>query len=125
MSADDLQAGHYAFVLAICRVPGRSQEELARALCLNKSTVTRTLTQLEGSGYVERKPNPEDKRQLLVYPTPKMTDALARVREISEAWSRQICQGIDERELEIFESVLRRMEAGARALVQGDEEAQA
>ena len=26
----DLQSGHYAFALAICREPGRSQEELAR-----------------------------------------------------------------------------------------------
>ena len=41
VSAEDLQSGHYAFVLAVCRVPGRSQEELARELCVNKSTVAR------------------------------------------------------------------------------------
>ena len=118
----DLCGTQHAFVLAICHTPGRSQEELARRLCLNKSTVARALTQLEDNGYVLRQPNPEDKRQLLVYPTQKMTDAVVRVREISEEWSRQICRGIDARELEIFESVLYRMEAGARALAQGEGE---
>ena len=47
ISANDLQTGHYAFVLAICREPGRSQEELARELCINKSTVARNLNYLE------------------------------------------------------------------------------
>ena len=30
ISADDLQSCHYAFVLTICREPGRSQEEIAK-----------------------------------------------------------------------------------------------
>ena len=119
----ELCGTQHAFVLAICRAPGRTQDQLARDLCLNKSTVARTLTQLEHKGYVRRQPNPEDKRQLLVYPTPKMNDALERVREISQEWTRQICCGIDDEELAVFESVLRRMEAGARAITQGEGEA--
>ena len=50
ISAKDLQAGHYAFVLAICHKPGRSQEELAKELCINKSTVARNLNFLEENG---------------------------------------------------------------------------
>ena len=118
----ELCGTQHAFVLAICHAPGRAQEELARTLCLNKSTVARTLTQLDESGYVLRQPNPEDKRQLLVYPTDKMKVALTRVREISEEWNRQICQGIDAEDLAVFESVLCRMEEGARALVEGEGE---
>ena len=72
ISADDLQASHYSFVLAICRVPGRSQEELARELCINKSTVARNLTYLEEKGYILRSPIPKDKRQFSVFPTQKM-----------------------------------------------------
>ena len=69
VSADDLQSGHYAFALAICREPGRSQEELARELCINKSTVTRNLNVLEENGYVEKRTLSTDKRQFAVYPT--------------------------------------------------------
>ena len=50
ISAPDLQAGHYAFILVICREPGRSQEEIARELCLNKSTVARNVNYLEEKG---------------------------------------------------------------------------
>ena len=60
ISAEDLQGGHYAFALAICKQPGRSQEELARELCLNKSTVARNLNYLEERGYISRTALPND-----------------------------------------------------------------
>ena len=53
VSADDLQSSHYAFVLAICREPGRSQEDLARELCVNKSTVARTSIALRRRGMLQ------------------------------------------------------------------------
>ena len=57
IAAQDLCPNHYAFVLNICHAPGRSQDELARALCLDKSTVARTLAHLEKHGYITRVPN--------------------------------------------------------------------
>ena len=41
VSADDLMTGHYAFVLAVCRDPGRSQEELARALYVSRTAISK------------------------------------------------------------------------------------
>ena len=83
ISADDLQAGHYVFVLSVCHGPGRSQEELARELCLNKSTVARNLNALEERGYIRREPHPSDKRQLSVYPTERMLAAFPEVSKES------------------------------------------
>ena len=37
----ELGGCHHSFVLAICYNPGMSQEQLARHICLNKSTVAR------------------------------------------------------------------------------------
>ena len=54
ISADDLHSSQYAFILAICRDPGRSQDFFAKELCLNKSTVARTLNALEEKGYIKR-----------------------------------------------------------------------
>ena len=82
----DLQSSHYAFVLAICRVPGRSQEELAQELCVNKSTVARNLNYLEEKGYILRKSLPNDKRQFSVYPTDKMLEVLPEIRNASREW---------------------------------------
>jgi DNA-binding MarR family transcriptional regulator len=122
VSAEDLQAGHYAFVLAICCEAGRSQEELARELCINKSTVARNLNQLEEKGYIQRNSLPNDKRQFAVYPTEKMLGILPEVKQVSTEWRSLLSEGIPEAELTIFHSVLERMEMRAREIVERQEE---
>ena len=122
VSAEDLHTGHYAYVLAICREPGRSQEELARELCINKSTVTRNLTCLEEKGYIARAPLPNDKRQFSVHPTEKMLAVLPEVKRASIEWMTLLFEGIPEEELKVFDSVLQRMEARAREIVEKQEE---
>jgi DNA-binding MarR family transcriptional regulator len=122
VSADDLQGGHYAFALAICRVPGRSQEELAEELYLNKSTVARNLAYLEEKGYITRALHPTDKRQFLVHPTEKMREVYLELRQASFEWRVLLSEGISEEELEVFDSVLRRMEARALEIIESQEE---
>ena len=122
ISADDLHSSHYAFVLAICRKEGRSQEELAKELCLNKSTVARALNSLEEKGYITRTPLPQDKRQFSVYPTKKMVDVLPEVKKASEEWMLLLSDGIAPEELEVFNSVLERMQERARKIIEKQEE---
>ena len=122
ISADDLQSGHYAFALAICREAGRSQEDLARELCLNKSTVARNLNYLEENGYIFRTPLPNDKRQFSVYPTEKMLAVLPEIKRASMEWISLLSEGIPQDELEIFNSVLERMQERARKIVEKQEE---
>ena len=122
ISASDLHPGHYAFALAICREPGRSQEELARELCINKSTVARNLNCLEEKGYIERKSLPNDRRQFSVYPTEKMLIVLPEIRHASGEWMELLSEGIPADELEIFNSVLEKMQRRAREIIERQEE---
>ena len=122
ISANDLHTSQYAFVLAICRDPGRSQEELAKELCLNKSTVARALNSLEEKEYISRIPLSSDKRQLSVCPTEKMLAILPEIKEASLEWMTLLSEGIPQDELEIFDSVLSRMEARAREIIKDQEE---
>lgn len=122
ISAKDLQSGHYAFALAICREPGRSQEELARELCINKSTVARNLNGLEERGYILRKPLPNDKRQFSVYPTEKLLEVIPEIRAVSVEWMSLLSEGIPQNELDIFDSVLVRMQTRAREIIEDQEE---
>ncbi len=123
ITANDLHASHYAFVLAICREPGRSQEELARELCINKSTVARALNTLETNGYISRTPLASDKRQLSVHPTEKMLSVLPEVRAASVEWMTLLSEDISEQEMEIFDAVLAKMQAKARDIVEAQEAA--
>ena len=122
VSAKDLQASHYAFVLAICHEPGRSQEELARELCINKSTVARALNHLEEQGYITRNLLPHDRRQFAVYPTERMLSVLPEIKAVSTEWMTLLSDGIPEDELQIFNTVLERMQAKAREIIKRQEE---
>ncbi len=121
ISAKDLQSGHYAYIFAICREAGRSQEDIARELCVNKSTVARNVCLLEEHGYVTRKPFPKDKRQFSVYPTEKALKILPEIKKASNEWMILLSEGIPKDELEIFDSVLERMQEKAREIVEKQE----
>ncbi len=116
-AAEDISPANHSLVLSICRAPGRSQEALSRDLCLNKSTITRSLIQLEEQGYVTRVADAQDKRILLVMPTEKLLSVISEVRRASREWNDLILDGISEEEKRVFCEVLLRIEANARAAV--------
>ena len=109
-------------VLAICREPGRSQEDLAQELCVNKSTVARNINYLEEKGYISRNPLPNDKRQFSVFPTEKMLTVLPDIKKASDEWMSLLSEGIPQKELDIFNSVLKRMQDRARNIIELQED---
>ena len=121
MLSGELNGCHHMFVFYISRNPGKSQEDIARYLCLNKSTVARSIAALEASGFVRRETDSEDKRVQRIYPTEKMLDILPRVKEISADWNKRITEDISEEELSVFNSVLEKIELGARRIVGAEE----
>lgn len=104
-----LTGWHYSYILTLCRNPGQSQEHLARHIYINKSNVTRHLTQLEKNGYVERRQSEEDKRVMLVYPTDKAYEVLPRVREVVRSWNLFLTEDFTPEEMEQFNSMLERI----------------
>lgn len=104
-----LTGWHYSYILTLCRNPGQSQEHLARHIYINKSNVTRHLTQLEKNGYVERRQSEEDKRVMLVYPTDKAYEVLPRVREVVRSWNSFLTEDFTLEEMEQFNSMLERI----------------
>lgn len=118
IAAQDLCPNHYAFVLNICHAPGRSQDELARALCLDKSTVARTLAHLEKHGYITRVPNEKDRRQYQVHPTKKMLDIYPKVLQANKGWNARLTENVPPEELEVFHRVLSRMEQNAKKITE-------
>lgn len=122
LQTDELGGHHHSFVLAICKHPGLSQDQLARRLCFNKSTVARALTHLEEHGFVTRTPSASDRRVLLVYPTEKMLAVYPEIKAIAREWNCLLSEGIEPEHIALFMDVLDRMDARAKQLTQTDEE---
>lgn len=117
IKSEGLCGAHFSFALAICAHPGCSQEELARELCINKSTVTRALVHLQKHGYVTKKICETDKRQFSVYPTEKLLSVIDEIKDTSIQWMHLISEGITEQEMQVFYSVLSRMQEKAKMII--------
>lgn len=79
-----LLVSHFGVVSHLIRVcDGATPFELARAFQVAKTTMTHTLAGLEKHGFVEMRPNPDDKRSKKVWLTPAgkqfRDDALAKM----------------------------------------------
>lgn len=113
----ELGACHHSYVLAICRNPGISGEELAELICVNKSNVARNLSYLEEHGYVRREQAKDDKRVTLCCPTDKMLEILPKVKEAIAQWNRSLTNDLTDEEVAVFTAVLDKMAKKAREMV--------
>ena len=106
-----LKACHGSYLFAICRCPGITQDQLARRIFINKSNVARQLAVLEEDGFVERRPSPEDKRAIQVFPTEKARQAMPEIVRIFRCWESFVAQDLSEEERKILVSMLEKMKA--------------
>ncbi len=112
-----LSGVHQSYILALCRNPGMSQEQIARHIYINKSNVTRHLAQLEKNGFVERRQSELDKRVTLVYPTEKAYEVLPSVQEIIRGWNKYLTEDFSDEEMEQFNAMLERITERATSAV--------
>lgn len=110
--------GQVPYLLRLCRYPGLSQEEVARALYVNKSTAARQIANLEKAGYVERRPSPDDRRRLLVYPTQQALDLQPEIREMVENWNAYLLEEFSPEEREMLQDMMSRVNERARAYIE-------
>jgi len=104
-----LKPGQAPYILALCRTPGLSQEQLARRIYIDKSNATRNLSALEREGFVERRQSTADRRVILVYPTQKALDILPYVRQITREWNEYLTEGWTEEEVATLKHLLDRV----------------
>ena len=112
-----LGASQYFYILLICSHPGMSQEQIAKHLYLNKSSVTRAIASLEENGFAERRASEEDKRVTKVFPTKKATDILPAVRASARAWNDFLLEELDEAEKIAFLETLEKVTARAKSYI--------
>ena len=90
---DDLDAAH----LNVFQYPGPQgarPSELAARLRISKQALNYLLGELERLGYLERRPDPDDRRSRRVVLTDRGTSAIGVIRdavgEVEAAWTRQL-----------------------------------
>lgn len=107
------------YLVALYRMPGISQEELARYLNVNKSSVARQLANLEKQGYVRREASSQDRRILLVYPTDKAFALKDRLFHVLFGWSDYLTGDFSPEEKKLLLRMMRRVADRAEDYVKG------
>ena len=90
---EDLDAAH----LRVFQYPGPQgarPSELAAALRISKQALNYLLGELERLGYLERQPDPDDRRSKRIALTPRCVSAIPvirdAVREVEVAWAQEL-----------------------------------
>lgn len=91
--------------------------ELGERVSLDSSTLTGVIDRMERSGYVERRPNPDDRRSVLVFLTAKARELGPRILEFADELDATLRQPFSQEEMDTFERVLRALAEGVHSPV--------
>ena len=112
-----LNPGQHLFITCICRHPGITQDRMAEALCIDKTTVAHRLARLETDGYIERRISPQDGRCRCVYPTAKALEVYPQVHGAFEQFTAQVLDGLSEQDKAELERLTELVRANAVRLI--------
>lgn len=97
---------------------GLRQTELAEYLEMEPIAVGRVIDRLQAAGFVERRPDPRDRRAWRLYPTEQARGVIDDMEEIARGLRKDATQGIAREELEQALAVLERLKDNLQALDQ-------
>ena len=90
----------------LARHEGIHQGGLAEVLELEPATLGRHLDRLEDTGWIERRPDPADRRTWRLHLTEKATPVLERMGDLVEATTQEALKGLDSEDRERLQSSL-------------------
>jgi DNA-binding MarR family transcriptional regulator len=106
-------------ILRLLRVSaGMSQQELATKLSIHPSRLVAILDNLEKRGFVERRPNPDDRRLYSLQLTKEGADALERIGKVAREHQDALLSTLSREERDMLTTLLLRI-ADQQGLVRG------
>ena len=95
--------------LGIDAAEGRSQNAIGEAIQVPPSRMVALVDELERRGFVERRPDPFDRRIRALFLTVEGREALARGREIAKEHERELTRGMSAADRKQLVSLLRQL----------------
>lgn len=99
---------------------GLRQTELAELLEMEPIAVGRVIDRLQAAGFVERRPDPKDRRAWRLYTTEQAQGIIDDMELIARDLRRDASRGVDYDELQQALSVIRRIKENLHALDTGE-----
>ena len=98
-----------SFVLfALLEEDGSPLKEIGTKAQIDSSSMTELVDKLENEGYLERRLDPQDRRAIRVFLTPKGRDLAGKVWDLAVDFNRQLHESLGDTE-DLFQQGLRRI----------------
>lgn len=110
----DIGGGQLSFIFTLYHHPGASQDEIAKRLELDKTTVTRAALKLEGLGVIERKKDEQDLRVIRLHLTEKGLIVHDELKNAARDWHDVLVKGMSQEELNLLQKLTAKMAENAR-----------
>lgn len=96
-------------IKCILENPTITQHELSELVFKDNASVTRIIDLLIKANYLEKEINPDDRRKFILHVTKEGEDIIRNVQEIVLHNRSKALKGIDDKELEMADAVLRKI----------------
>lgn len=101
---------HYYPLTLIVHHDGQlTQKGLTEILGKDKSLIVKIIDRLSAKGFVERRVNPDDRREHFLAPTDKAKEVVPHLLKEFDHMNRSASKGISKQDMAVFESVLLKM----------------
>ena len=104
-----LERPHAGILRIIGLSPGLTQQALGQQLGILPSRLVALLDELQGSGYVERRSDPEDRRSYALHLTDAGRRMLEKIGEIAREHDDEICAALNAPQRQQLHDLLRRI----------------
>lgn len=104
-----LTRAQWRTIAAVSRHPGATQHRIATLLEVGDVTAGRMIDRLNEEGWIERRPDPTDRRAYRVHLTPAADPVLRELTELGADEERRALAGLDAEEIARFSETLGRV----------------
>jgi DNA-binding MarR family transcriptional regulator len=109
LAAHGVSMWEYVVLGALDRSPVRTQAALADSIGADKTRIIGTLDELQQKGYIERRPDPDDRRVRLLEITPAGRDVKQAVQSHIQRGEERLLSELTAEERVVFLRVLERL----------------
>jgi DNA-binding MarR family transcriptional regulator len=99
----------HAICTFLCFHDQVSQDMIANALMLDKTTVAKALSTMEGKGLVEREQDGQNRRKNIIRITETGKTSVSASMHIYDTWFSEVCACLSEAELKQFDDGIGKM----------------
>lgn len=115
MSHHDIGSGQYAFLFYLYNHNGSTQDEISKALDMDKATTTRAIQKLESIGLVKRERNETDQRINNVFITSAGNGLKKELYKVAMDWDDILLQNLSSDERATLQNLIFKLSENSKA----------